>query len=90
MLSDADKQALAGAMTRTRSLQPDTDIVSAGERQAECTVLLDGWACRYKLLADGKRQITGFLIAGGLCGLSGFLLGAMDHSVGTLTATPSR
>jgi hypothetical protein len=32
ILSDADKQALAGAMARTRSLPPDTDIVRVGER----------------------------------------------------------
>jgi CRP-like cAMP-binding protein len=85
-LSDAEKQALAGAVARTRSLQPDADIIRAGERPTECTVLLDGWACRYKLLPDGKRQITGFLIAGDVCDLSGLLMGTMDHSVGTLTA----
>ena len=86
-LSGANKQALAGAMARTRCLQPDTDIVSAGERPTECTVVLDGWARRYKLLPNGKRQITSFLIAGDVCDLSGLLLGTMDHSVGTLTAT---
>jgi CRP-like cAMP-binding protein len=62
------------------------DIVRVGERPDACTVLLDGWACRYKLLPDGKRQITGFLIAGDVCDLSGLLMGTMDHSVGTLTA----
>jgi CRP-like cAMP-binding protein len=84
-LTLAEKSALADLVAHTRDLRPFTDIIHAGERPVECRLLLDGWACRYKLLPDGKRQITGFAIAGDLCDLSGLLAGAMDHSVCTLT-----
>ena len=40
--------------------------------------------CRYKLIADGKRQITGFYIPGDIPDLQSLYLHVMDHSVGTL------
>ncbi len=85
-LTEAEKQALEGAVARTRDLPPGMDLVQAGERPTDCTLLLDGWACRYKLLPEGKRQITGFVIPGDLCDLDGLVMGSLDHSVSTLTA----
>ena len=43
-------------------------------------------ACRYRILADGRRQILSFLLPGDFCELHTYLLKAMDHSVVTLTA----
>ena len=86
VLADAEKQALEGAVARTRDLPPGVDLISAGERPTDCTLLLEGWACRYKLLPEGKRQITGFVIRGDLCDLDGLVMGSLDHSVSTLTA----
>jgi CRP-like cAMP-binding protein len=37
------------------------------------------------LLPDGSRQITAFLIPGDFCDLHVTILGAMDHSIGTIT-----
>ncbi len=85
-LTDPERQALAGALARARSLPPGADIAVEGIAPDACTVLLDGWAARYKLLDDGKRQITGFVIPGDLCDLEGLLAGSMDHSVAALTA----
>ncbi len=86
-LTQAEKQALEGALARTRDVRPGVDLILAGERPSECTLLLEGWACRYKLVPQGKRQITGFVIPGDLCDLDGLLMGSLDHSVATLTAT---
>jgi CRP-like cAMP-binding protein len=86
VLTEAEKQALEGAVARTRDLPPGVDLIHAGERPTDCTLLLDGLACRYKLLPDGKRQITGFVIPGDLCDLDGLVMGSLDHSVSTLKA----
>ncbi len=75
----------ASAIARTRTLNPDEDLVREGERPAGCHLLLDSVLCRYKVLAAGKRQITSFQIAGDLCDLGGLMMGRMDHSVGALT-----
>jgi CRP-like cAMP-binding protein len=44
-----------------------------------------GLACRYRILGDGRRQITSFLIPGDICDLYAFLLKTMDHSVAAIT-----
>ena len=84
-LSEAEKQALAGAATRVRVFGPDEDLVSDGDHPTDCKLILSGFACTYKLLPDGRRQILSFQIPGDICDLHGFFLGAMDHAVGTLT-----
>jgi CRP-like cAMP-binding protein len=84
-LSDDDKQVLIGAVVRTRDLRSDEDLVREGDRPTDCHIILEGVLCRYKLMRDGKRQITGFQIAGDLCDLGGPLMGRMDYSVGSLT-----
>jgi CRP-like cAMP-binding protein len=85
-LSDEEKKALVGTVARTRTLNPDEDLVREGEPPTECHLVIDGVLCRYKLPSEGKRQIVGFLIAGDLCDLCGFLMGCTDHSVGALTS----
>lgn len=48
--------------------------------------MLEGWACRYKTLPDGRRQIVDFLLPGDLCDLKLHLLSEMDHAIGAITA----
>ena len=43
--------------------------------------MLSGWAARYKLLPDGTRQITAFLIPGDFCDLHVTILREMDHGI---------
>jgi CRP-like cAMP-binding protein len=60
--------------------------VRDGSRPGACTLILEGFACRYKLLPDGKRQIMSFQIPGDVCDLQSFLLERMDHAIGALEA----
>ena len=57
-LSDEEKQALAGAVARVKQAQMDEDLVRERDRPSESILLLDGFAARYKLLRNGRRQIT--------------------------------
>ncbi len=47
---------------------------------------MEGYACRYKLLRDGRRSITGFLVPGDMCDLRMFIHQPTDDSVGTVTS----
>ena len=38
------------------------DIACEGDRCELVRVFLSGWACRYKVLEDGRRQIVGFIL----------------------------
>lgn len=86
-LSVEDKRVLADAAGHSiRRLRPREDIVREGARPQAVSLFLDGWACRYKTLDDGRRQITSFFIPGDLCDVDLCVMREMDHSVGTLTA----
>ncbi|TIV42494.1 MAG: Crp/Fnr family transcriptional regulator, partial [Mesorhizobium sp.] len=47
--------------------------------------VLSGWAFRYKLLSDGRRQVLNYSMPGDLIGLQGSLMGEMQHSVEALS-----
>jgi len=47
--------------------------------------VLQGWAFRYKMLDDGRRQILNYALPADLIGLQGSLMGEMEHSVEALT-----
>ena len=83
----ADDQAaiLRAAGDRVRRLGPRSDLLLEGDRPLHLNLLMSGWACRYKQLADGRRQIVAFFLPGDLCDLNIYILREMDHSVGTLT-----
>jgi CRP-like cAMP-binding protein len=84
-LSDEERRVLEKAPWRIREYGADADVISEGDRPSESTLLLEGFGCRYKLLPDGRRQITSFQIAGDFVDLHSFLLKQMDHAVATLT-----
>ena len=48
-------------------------------------MVLSGWACRYKVLPDGRRSITSLYLPGDMCDPYVFLPGAMEQALGTLT-----
>lgn len=85
-LAEEEKQALAGGAIRVRIFGPDQDLVCDGEHPTNCKLILGGFACTYKFLPDGRRQIMSLQIPGDICDLRGFFLGTMDDAIGTLTA----
>ena len=87
-LSEDEKAVLQAAVVRIRQVGADEDMVREGDRPSECSLLLEGWAARYKVLAAGKRQITALHIAGDFVDLHSFLLKTMDHAI--LALTPCR
>ncbi|WP_441011847.1 Crp/Fnr family transcriptional regulator [Methylobacterium sp. NMS12] len=84
-LSDVERQAIQGLPVRTQTLNARQDIVRDGDRPSHCCLILDGWACRYKLLHEGRRQILSFHIAGDVPDLQTLHLPTMDHSLATVT-----
>lgn len=84
-LADDDIAFVGKLSACPRHFAADTDIISHGHNPAYVNVMLDGFAARYKMLPDGRRQIVAFLLPGDICDLHVFLLHQMDHSIGTLT-----
>ncbi|WP_246767590.1 Crp/Fnr family transcriptional regulator [Bradyrhizobium sp. CCBAU 53340] len=85
-LSASDRAMLIRAASeRVRKFNARVDITAEGDRPRDVHLILSGWACRYKQLADGRRQIMSFFLPGDLCDLNVFILKEMDHSIGTIT-----
>lgn len=47
-----------------------TYLARPGERLEHIFLLIDGWAARYRLLSDGRRQITAVFVPGDFCDLA--------------------
>lgn len=84
-LSDSDRQAVRDACGNTRKLGANRDVIHEGDRPDHVHLIIDGWAMRYKVVPDGSRQITAYLIPGDFCDLHGAVLKEMDHSIATVT-----
>ncbi|KQQ30690.1 cyclic nucleotide-binding protein [Methylobacterium sp. Leaf123] len=85
-LDAGDKALLADLSRSNRSLEPQQDIVRAGDQAAGVHLVLEGYAFRYKLIDDGQRQILGLLLPGDFCDLQSIVLGPSDHYIAALTA----
>lgn len=84
-LSDDDRSALARISKNVRVVEARRDLICEGERPRYAHLMLDGWACRYKTLPDGKRQIVSFFVPGDFCDVNVHVLKQMDHSIGAIT-----
>jgi CRP-like cAMP-binding protein len=85
-LAEDERHALETLPMQVMVIKADQDIVREGDRPSRSCLILSGFACTYKLLPDGRRQIMSFQIPGDICDLQGFFLGEMDYAIGTLTA----
>jgi CRP-like cAMP-binding protein len=84
-LSEEERHAIENLPVRVRTLSARQDIVRDGDLATQCCVILEGWAYRYKLLSEGRRQIFSFHIAGDIPDLQSLHIPLMDHNLGTMT-----
>jgi len=85
-LSPQDKRVLNDLVgEKIHHLAARRDIVREGDRPESLKIILSGWACRNKMLEDGRRQILSFFLAGDLCDLNVYILREMDHTLSALT-----
>lgn len=84
-LTQEDERLLGDAVARVEKIDAYQDIIRVNEKPDYVHLILEGWACRYKYLEEGKRAIVAYLIPGDLCDIHIAMLDHMDHSVGALT-----
>ena len=84
-LSDVDLETLARFYRRRRRFQSGHEMIHEGQKHASAFILAEGWACSYKLLPDGERQIVDFQIPGDFLGLRSILFRTSDHSIEAVT-----
>ena len=84
-LTGAELSCLADLQARPYQVKRGKQLTQEGQTGHKAFFLLAGWACSYKDLPNGSRQIISFPIAGDCVGLRGVLLRTADHSFSALT-----
>ena len=84
-LSDADRLTIDGLRATDEAVPADVDLISEGDVPRFVFLLKQGMAARYRLLADGGRQILTFLLPGDFSHID-VTPRRLDHSIGTIAA----
>lgn len=84
-MREAEVAMLDRLEAQRRSVAAGIELVHEHQAGHAVFILEHGWACSYKDLPDGGRQIIDFPIPGDVMGLRSVLLRASDHSFATVT-----
>lgn len=68
-VSDAELELLRSLGERRERFVAGQQLISEGDASAPPRFILSGWACRQRVLPDGRRQIFSFLLPGDSIGL---------------------
>lgn len=85
LLTAADFAALRAAALPVRAVAAGSSLIAEGGANSHAWVVIDGWAMRYKTLADGRRQVLNFLLPGDIHGLFAAVSPIADCTVEAVT-----
>ncbi|WP_424932016.1 Crp/Fnr family transcriptional regulator [Amaricoccus macauensis] len=83
-LSERDIGQLETISASAIDIVASTDLIKQHDVAKHAHIILDGVACRYKFLRDGRRAIVALLLPGDFCDLQDSIQQKMDHSIATL------
>jgi CRP-like cAMP-binding protein len=84
-LTANERKCLAEMQSAPVMVKRGRQLTQEGQTGHKAFVLHAGWACSYKDLPNGRRQVISFPIAGDCVGLRSVLLKTADHSFSALT-----
>jgi CRP-like cAMP-binding protein len=84
-LDDEAAQPLLTLPGRVIDAPRGTDLIVAGDPPTHGFIVETGWAIRYSLLPDGRRQVLNVLMPGDIFDLQVFVAAEADHSVTAIT-----
>jgi CRP-like cAMP-binding protein len=86
VISDDERRVVEELVTDPSMVPAHVDLIREGDRPTASTLIIDGFAARYKMVEDGGRQITAVHGPGDFVDLHSYLLKKMDHGIVTLTS----
>lgn len=84
-LSLPEMNTLDALHGRRKTYAAGRDLVHQGQPNQQAYILAEGWACSYRLLASGGRQIVDFQIPGDFLGMRSVLSRTAGLSIESLT-----
>lgn len=83
-------ESLSNLPHRVETRRPGEEIVSVGDIIDFVFVIESGWAIRYRILDDGRRQIVNFMLPGACFDMMSMAYAQSDHSVSAATEVTLR
>jgi CRP-like cAMP-binding protein len=80
-----EREALIRLTRQTRAFAARQDIAGEHARETMVRVLMEGMACRYKMMPCGRRAVTGYVLAGEFCDLGVLVTGKSNSSIASVT-----
>ncbi|MGK6324012.1 Crp/Fnr family transcriptional regulator [Sphingomonas sp. DT-51] len=74
-------------MLPAKPTAPNVELMREGERAEALLIVIDGWACRYTMTRDGRRQLPTLLLPGDVGNLDSLMFDRLDYGVRTITHT---
>lgn len=84
-LADAEIATLQSAFERRLAIKKKRDVLLEGYEYHKLHVVVSGFAARYKLLANGKRQVLSIILPGDVIGMPSAFFRSSRYSVTTLS-----
>ena len=84
-LENGEREALDELIVRRRVYRAHDTLVREGSKSNQVFVVLSGVAFRYRYLANGRRQIFGYLLPGDVCDTQFVINNQSDHNIGVLS-----
>ncbi len=84
-LTDDERQALETLPMQVNVIKDHQDLVREGDQPSRSCLILSGFACTYKITAQGKRQIVSFNLPGDIPDLQSLHLKVLDNSISTIS-----
>ncbi len=89
-LSENDFENLLNLPHRIETRRPGEEIVAVGDVIDFVFVVESGWAIRYRILDDGRRQIVNFMLPGACFDMMSMAYAKADHAVSAATEVKLR
>lgn len=83
--TDEERHALKGLPIQTKDINSDQDIVRIGDQPSQCCLVIEGFACAYKLTLGGKRQILALYVPGDIPDLQSLHLKVLDINIASIS-----
>src|SRR5205085_4394210 len=81
------RQAITTLPFTERTFNGGQDIARERDQPSQCCLVLDGLACRYKILSNGRRQTFSYHIPGDIPDLQSLHIEVMDHNLAALVSS---
>jgi CRP-like cAMP-binding protein len=84
-LSAEDLNALDALLSQRHVVPAGTPLISERQTDRSAYAVLSGWAYRYRVFEDGRRQISRLFLPGDFIGLNAAILGLPEQPVAALS-----